>query len=51
MIGGVLVERTVGEVIPALETNAGGVEAVLKQLVEEYRKTEEDMRNWQVCAY
>ncbi|KAK9382490.1 Prefoldin subunit-domain-containing protein [Kockiozyma suomiensis] len=47
MIGGVLVERTVGEVIPALETNAGGVEAVLKQLVEEYRKTEEDMRNWQ----
>ncbi|KAK7204775.1 Prefoldin beta-like protein [Myxozyma melibiosi] len=47
MIGGVLVERTVADVIPALETNASGVEAVLKQLVEEYRKTEEDMRSWQ----
>ncbi|KAK9315965.1 Prefoldin subunit-domain-containing protein [Lipomyces starkeyi] len=47
MIGGVLVERTVAEVIPALETNAKGVENVLQQLVKEYKKTEEDMKKWQ----
>ncbi|KAK9255942.1 Prefoldin beta-like protein [Lipomyces tetrasporus] len=47
MIGGVLVERTVAEVIPALETNAKGVESVLQQLVKEYKKTEEDMKKWQ----
>ncbi|KAK9320626.1 Prefoldin beta-like protein [Lipomyces orientalis] len=47
MIGGVLVERTVVEVIPALETNAKGVESVLQQLVKEYKKTEEDMKKWQ----
>ncbi|KAK9367722.1 Prefoldin beta-like protein [Lipomyces kononenkoae] len=47
MIGGVLVERTVAEVIPALETNAKGVESVLQQLVKEYKKTEEDMNKWQ----
>ncbi|KAK9491350.1 Prefoldin beta-like protein [Lipomyces doorenjongii] len=47
MIGGVLVERTVAEVIPALETNAKGVESVLQQLVKEYKKTEDDMKKWQ----
>ncbi|KAK9454100.1 Prefoldin subunit-domain-containing protein [Dipodascopsis uninucleata] len=47
MIGGVLVERTVGEVIPALENNAQGVETVLQQLVKEYKKTEDDMKAWQ----
>jgi prefoldin subunit 2 len=50
MIGGVLVERTVAEVIPALETNAKGVENVLQQLVKEYKKTEEDMKKWQVSV-
>ncbi|KAJ8100406.1 prefoldin subunit 2 [Lipomyces tetrasporus] len=50
MIGGVLVERTVAEVIPALETNAKGVESVLQQLVKEYKKTEEDMKKWQAST-
>ncbi|KAK9452413.1 Prefoldin subunit-domain-containing protein, partial [Limtongia smithiae] len=47
MVGGVLVERTVGDVIPALEANATGVRTVLQQLVGEYKKTEEDMASWQ----
>ncbi|KAK9480716.1 Prefoldin subunit-domain-containing protein, partial [Lipomyces japonicus] len=47
MIGGVLVERTVKEVIPALETNAKGVEQVMDQLVKEYKKTEDELKAWQ----
>ena len=45
LINGVLVERTVDDVIPALETNQGG----LKQgLVKEYKKKQEEMDTWKV---
>ncbi|KAK9466907.1 Prefoldin beta-like protein [Lipomyces arxii] len=48
MIGGVLVERTVSDVIPALQQNQQGVESVLDQLMKEYKKTEDEMKKWQV---
>ncbi|KAK9473150.1 Prefoldin beta-like protein [Dipodascopsis tothii] len=47
MIGGVLVERTVKDVVPALETNAKGVQTVLDQFMADYKKTEDAMKKWQ----
>lgn len=46
MFNGVLVERTVGDIIPALETNAEGLKKVLDSLVKEYKKKQEEMDNW-----
>jgi prefoldin subunit 2 len=46
MINGVLVERTVGEVRPALETNAEGLGRVLDGLVKEYKKKQDEMDVW-----
>lgn len=48
LINGVLVERTVEEVIPALQTNAAGLKTVLEGLVKEYKKKQEDMDTWKV---
>lgn len=47
MIGGALVEKTVGEVIPMLETNESGLRSVLETLAKDYQKTNEEMTNWQ----
>jgi prefoldin subunit 2 len=44
----VLVERTVGDVVPALETNAEGLKSVLEGLVKEYKKKQEEMDKWKV---
>lgn len=48
MINGVLVERTVNEVLPALQTNAEGLKKVLEDLVKQYRAKQEDMDKWKV---
>lgn len=49
LINGVLVERSVGDVIPALETNAAGLKTVLEGLVKEYKKQQSEMEEWKVC--
>ena len=49
MINGVLVERTVSDVLPALQTNADGLKKVLEDLVKQYRGKQEEMDNWKVC--
>ncbi|KAI9682468.1 MAG: hypothetical protein M1829_000260 [Trizodia sp. TS-e1964] len=46
LINGVLVERTIAEVIPALETNSEGLKKVLDELLKQYKKTESDMEKW-----
>ncbi|TKA83774.1 hypothetical protein B0A55_00021 [Friedmanniomyces simplex] len=46
MINGVLVERTVGDVLPALQTNADGLKKVLQDLVKQYRTKQDDMEKW-----
>ncbi|KAF8424633.1 putative prefoldin subunit 2 [Tirmania nivea] len=46
LINGVLVERTVGDVVPALETTAGGLKKVLEGLVKDYKKKQEEMEAW-----
>ena len=48
MINGVLVERTVNEVLPALQTNADGLKEVLENLIKQYRSKQEEMEKWKV---
>ncbi|MGI4816129.1 MAG: prefoldin subunit [Janthinobacterium lividum] len=51
MINGVLVERTVEDVIPALKTNSEGLKKVLDELVKQYKKQQEDMEKWKVPIF
>ena len=46
MINGVLVERTVKEVLPALKMNSDGLRQVLDELMRQYKGKEEDMDKW-----
>lgn len=46
MINGVLIERTVADVIPTLKTNSEGLGKVLEDLVKSYKKQQEDMEKW-----
>lgn len=48
MINGVLVERTVSEVLPALQTNADGLKKVLDDLVKQYQTKQSEMESWKV---
>lgn len=48
MINGVLVERTVQEVMPALVTNSDGLKKVLDDLVKQYKRQQEEMEKWKV---
>lgn len=50
MINGVLVERTVKDVMPALATNSEGLKKVLDDLVKQYKWQQEEMEKWKVCA-
>lgn len=47
MVGGVLVEKTVGDVIPLLDTTKAGLDKALQALTEDYKKTEQDLQDWQ----
>ena len=49
MINGVLTERTVSDVLPALQTNADGLKKVLEDLVKQYRSKQDEMEKWKVC--
>jgi len=46
MINGVLVERTVKDVVPALQTNSEGLKKVLEDLVKQYNKQQTEMEKW-----
>ena len=48
MINGVLVERTVSDVLPALQTNADGLKNVLEDLLKQYRSKQDEMEKWKV---
>ncbi|KAJ0402736.1 hypothetical protein P43SY_007878 [Pythium insidiosum] len=47
MVGGVLVERTVQEVLPAVSTNRDGITQVLAQLSESIKQKETSANEWQ----
>ncbi|KAH9948420.1 Prefoldin beta-like protein [Amylocystis lapponica] len=42
MVGGVLVERTVKDVVPALQTNKDGILKVISTLAEQYKGREDE---------
>ncbi|KAM3420117.1 hypothetical protein BST61_g3419 [Cercospora zeina] len=46
MINGVLTERTVKDVLPALQTNADGLKKVLEDLVKQYTNKQTEMEKW-----
>jgi prefoldin subunit 2 len=50
MINGVLVERTVKDVVPALKTNSDGLRKVLEDLVKQYNSKQVEMEKWKVCV-
>jgi prefoldin subunit 2 len=51
MINGVLVERTVKDVIPILQTNSEGLNKVLEELVVQYKSKQDEMEKWKVGHY
>ncbi|KII95012.1 hypothetical protein PLICRDRAFT_169712 [Plicaturopsis crispa FD-325 SS-3] len=46
LIGGVLVERTVKDVVPALQTNRDGIRKVIATLTDQYKGKEQDFDNF-----
>ncbi|KAI0375879.1 Prefoldin beta-like protein [Pilatotrama ljubarskyi] len=46
LVGGVLVERTVKDVVPALKTNRDGIQKVIANLVEQYKTRDEEFENF-----
>ncbi|KAL8640093.1 MAG: hypothetical protein Q9228_002951 [Teloschistes exilis] len=48
MVNGVLVERTVKDVMPALQTNSDGLRKVLDELVKQYKRQQDEMEKWKV---
>lgn len=50
LINGVLVERTVKDVVPALKTNQEGLKKVLDDLVKQYKTKQDELDKWKVYA-
>ena len=50
LINGVLVERTVKDVVPALQTNQDGLKKVLDDLVKQYKSKQDELDKWKVCV-
>lgn len=46
MINGVLIERTVKDVVPALKTNSEGLKKVLDDLLKQYKVRQDEMEGW-----
>ncbi|GBE79904.1 Probable prefoldin subunit [Sparassis crispa] len=46
LVGGVLVERTVKDVVPALQTNRGGILKVISTLAEQYKTRDEEFETF-----
>jgi hypothetical protein len=48
MVNGVLVERVVSDVLPALQTNSDGLKKVLEDLLKQYQTKQTEMETWKV---
>lgn len=48
LVGGVLVERTVGEVLPTVRANQEGIKQVLQQLTKSQADKEKAAVEWKV---
>ena len=49
LINGILVERTVRDVVPALKTNQDGLKKVLDDLVKQYKTKQDALDEWKGC--
>eukprot|EP00903_Cladosiphon_okamuranus_P005423 g5409.t1 len=48
LVGGVLVERTVGEVLPTVKANQEGIKQLLQQLATSRAKKEKEAAEWKI---
>lgn len=48
MVNGVLVERTVEEVLPTLQTNSDGLQQVLEDMLKQYKTKQTELDSWKV---
>ncbi|KGO74803.1 Prefoldin [Penicillium italicum] len=46
MVNGVLVERTVQDVLPTLKTNSDGLKQVLEDMLKQYKSKQGELDNW-----
>ncbi|KAJ5654468.1 hypothetical protein N7490_001471 [Penicillium lividum] len=46
MVNGVLVERTVEEVLPTLKTNSEGLQQVLEDMLKQYKSKQAELDGW-----
>ncbi|EAA59504.1 hypothetical protein AN4033.2 [Aspergillus nidulans FGSC A4] len=46
MVNGVLVERTVADVLPTLKTNSDGLKQVLEDMLKQYKSKQSELDNW-----
>ncbi|KAJ5364060.1 uncharacterized protein N7496_009773 [Penicillium cataractarum] len=46
MVNGVLVERTVKEVLPTLKTNSDGLKQVLEDMLKQYKLKQTELDSW-----
>lgn len=50
MVNGVLVERTVKEVLPTLKTNSDGLKQVLEDMLKQYKLKQTELDSWKVSS-
>ncbi|KAI9931809.1 hypothetical protein ASPWEDRAFT_169349 [Aspergillus wentii DTO 134E9] len=46
MVNGVLVERTVQDVLPSLKTNSDGLKQVLEEMLKQYKSKQGELDSW-----
>lgn len=49
MVNGVLVERTIHDVLPSLKTNSDGLKQVLEEMLKQYKTKQSELDTWKVC--
>lgn len=50
MVNGVLVERTVQDVLPTLKTNSDGLKQVLEDMLKQYKSKQGELDTWKVST-
>lgn len=48
MVNGVLVERIIDDVLPALKTNSDGLKQVLEEMLKQYKTKQGELDSWKV---
>lgn len=51
MVNGVLVERTVKDVLPTLKTNSDGLKQVLEEMLKQYKSKQTELDSWKVSVF